>query len=185
MNDVLIEANLTPIDNSWVMVPVGGAGKLSTFVSLIGANQLSLAVLMDSSTKDADAVKRLASGGRLKKGSLIEMSEITGNANSDIEDLFDPEFYLELVNRAYAGPLAGTPIRWRTLVLAIASRDGSPAYSHSGESTTAGSITIDPPGYFSDSRESSFLRSTTQQNGDSSSWLSASTQSPREPPLRP
>ena len=110
MNDVLIEANLTPIDNSWVMVPVGGAGKLSTFVSLIGANQLSLAVLMDSSTKDADAVKRLASGGRLKKGSLIEMSEITGNANSDIEDLFDPEFYLELVNRAYAGPLAGTPI---------------------------------------------------------------------------
>ena len=38
------------------------------------------------------------------------MSEIAGRASADIEDLFDPEFYLELVNRAYAGPLDGTPI---------------------------------------------------------------------------
>jgi len=110
MNDVLMEAGLDNIDDSWVLVPVGGAGKLSTFVSLIGANQLKLGVIMDSSTKDADAVKRLTESGRLDKGSLIQMSEIAGRASADIEDLFDPEFYLELVNRAYAGPLAGTPI---------------------------------------------------------------------------
>ena len=87
MNDVLMEAGLDTIDDSWVLVPVGGAGKLSTFVSLIGANQLKLGVIMDSSTKDADAVKRLTESGRLDKGSLIQMSEIAGRASADIEDL--------------------------------------------------------------------------------------------------
>ena len=110
MDDDLSGHGHTTIDDSWVRVPVGGAGKLSTFVSLIGANQLKLAVLVDASTKDADAVQRLAQAGQLKKGSLILMSEITGTADADIEDLFDPAFYLELVNRAYASELAGTPI---------------------------------------------------------------------------
>jgi AAA domain, putative AbiEii toxin, Type IV TA system len=110
MNGILADAGKSTIDDSWVLVPVGGAGKLSTFVALIGSNQLKLAVLVDASTKDADAVKRLSEAGRLEKGSLIMMSEITGTTDADIEDLFDPTFYLELVNRAYSGPLAGRPI---------------------------------------------------------------------------
>ncbi len=110
LDDDLREHGLTTIDDDWVRVPVGGAGKLSTFVSLIGSNQLTLAVLVDASTTDADAVTRLRDAGRLKTGSLILMSEITGTPDADIEDLFDPDFYVELVNRAYATELAGTPI---------------------------------------------------------------------------
>jgi hypothetical protein len=110
MDADLHDHGLTTIDDKWVRVPVGGAGKLSTFVSLIGSNQLKLGVLADASTKDADAIKRLAEAGRLKKGSLILMSEITGTPDADIEDLFSPAFYLELVNRAYAKELAGQPI---------------------------------------------------------------------------
>jgi hypothetical protein len=110
MDDDLSEHGLTTIDDDWVRVPVGGAGKLSTFVALIGSNQLHLAVLVDASTKDADAVQRLQAAGRLKKGSLISMSEITGTPDADIEDLFDPSFYIDLVNRAYTNELAGAPI---------------------------------------------------------------------------
>jgi hypothetical protein len=110
MDDDLRSHGLKTIDDKWVRVPVGGAGKLSTFVSLIGGNQLKLAVLVDASTKDADAVKRLSEAGRLKKGSLILMSEITGTSDADIEDLFEPTFYLELVNRAYDVELNGQPI---------------------------------------------------------------------------
>jgi hypothetical protein len=110
MDDDLREHNRTAIHDDVTRVPVGGAGKLSTFVSLIGSNQLDLAVLVDSSTKDAEAVERLQSAGRLAKGALIHMSDITGSPNCDIEDLFDPAFYLELVNRAYERELDGTPI---------------------------------------------------------------------------
>lgn len=110
MNADLTDHGKTAIDDKWVRVPVGGASKLSTFVSLIGANQLKLAVLADASTTDAEAVKRLSVAGRLKKGSLILMSEITGTTDADIEDLFAPSFYLELVNRAYSKELGSNPI---------------------------------------------------------------------------
>lgn len=110
MDDDLRQHNLAAIDDKVTRVPVGGAGKLSTFVSLIGSHQLDLAVLVDSSTKDAEAVERLQKAGRLAKGALIHMSDITGSPDCDIEDLFDPTFYLELVNRAYAKELDGTPI---------------------------------------------------------------------------
>lgn len=110
MDDDLRQHDLAAIDDDVTRVPVGGAGKLSTFVSLIGSNQLDLAVLVDSSTKDAEAVDRLQNAGRLAKGALIHMSDITGSPNCDIEDLFDPAFYLELVNRAYAKELDGTPL---------------------------------------------------------------------------
>ena len=110
MDDELRRHDLSAIDDDVTRVPVGGASKLSTFVSLIGANQLGLAVLVDSSTKDADAVDRLQQAGRLARGALIHMSDITGSPNCDIEDLFDPAFYLELVNLAYEKELDGKPI---------------------------------------------------------------------------
>jgi hypothetical protein len=111
LNDDLRDHDLTAIPDDVTPVPVGGAGKLSTFVALIGSHQLDLAVLVDSSTKDAEAVERLQSAGKLEKGALIHMSEITGSPNCDIEDLFDRAFYLELVNRAYAKELGGNPIK--------------------------------------------------------------------------
>ena len=110
LDDDLRQHDLTPIDDDVTRVPVGGAGKLSTFVSLIGSNQLNMAVLVDSSTKDAEAVERLQQAQKLKKGALIHMSDITGEPECDIEDLFDPAFYLDLVNRAYAKELDGSPL---------------------------------------------------------------------------
>lgn len=110
LDEDLRENGLTPISDGVTRVPVGGAGKLSTFISLIGSNQLDLAVLVDSSTKDAEAIGRLRDAGKLADGALIHMSDITNAADCDIEDLFDPAFYLELVNRAYAKELDGQPI---------------------------------------------------------------------------
>ncbi|MEV4435445.1 AAA family ATPase [Streptomyces sp. NPDC049585] len=103
--DVLSEAaeaqGLEGLDPRWVKTPVGGAGKLSTFVTLLGANKLHVAVLTDSSTKDTGAVQRLRDNGQLTASGLVQVGEFTGTADADIEDLFAPAFYLELVNRAY------------------------------------------------------------------------------------
>lgn len=93
------------LDPEWVKVPVGGAGKLSSFVSLLGANKLTTAVLMDASTKDGPAVAKLVEAGKLRKHDLVLVSDAVGRDDADIEDLFEPEFYLELVNRAYADEL--------------------------------------------------------------------------------
>ena len=69
-----------------------------------------MAVLVDARTRDSGPVRRLVENEQLKSGSLVILSEITGVPDADIEDLFDPVFYLQLVNRSYEQDLAEAPI---------------------------------------------------------------------------
>lgn len=105
LSDAAEAAGRTGLDPRWVKTPIGGSGKLSTFASLLGANRLNVAVLIDSSTQDTQAVKRLRENGRLASNGLVEISEFTGTKDADTEDLFEPAFYLDLVNRAFAAQL--------------------------------------------------------------------------------
>jgi hypothetical protein len=105
LSDAAESAGRTGLDPRWVKTPIGGAGKLSTFATLLGANKLNVAVLIDSSTKDTQAVKRLRDNDQLTANGLVEISEFTAAGDADIEDLFEPAFYLDLVNRAYATTL--------------------------------------------------------------------------------
>jgi len=105
LSDLAESKGLTGLDPRWVKTPIGGAGKLSTFVTLLGANQLHVGVLIDSSAKDTGAVRRLRDNGQLASNGLVEISEFTGAADGDVEDLFGREFYLKLVNQAYASDL--------------------------------------------------------------------------------
>jgi len=113
-SDLAAGNGLPGLDTRWVKIPVGGAGKLSTFVALLGANKINVAVLVDSSTTDTGAIRRLRDNGRLAASGLIGVGEFTGTTDADIEDLFDRDFYLRLVSIAYEnelpGPLTATNI---------------------------------------------------------------------------
>ena len=110
LNGALGEADKTTLDPRWVKVPVGGAGKLSTFVTLLGSNKLNVAVLIDASTKDQGALKRLRENDQMRPNALITVGQIVGQSNADIEDLFNSDYYLGLVNTAYAKHLLGNSI---------------------------------------------------------------------------
>jgi hypothetical protein len=58
-------------------------------------------VVMDANSKDKARVEGLQANGYLGKKSLVLISQITGQPDADIEDLFTPSYYLELVNGAY------------------------------------------------------------------------------------
>jgi ABC-type molybdenum transport system ATPase subunit/photorepair protein PhrA len=105
LTDLVESRGGTGLDPRWVKTPIGGSGKLSTFVTLLGANKLHVAVLADSSTKDVGAVRRLRDNGQLATNGLVEIGEFTGTPDADIEDLFERDFYLQLVNLAYAKDL--------------------------------------------------------------------------------
>jgi len=81
---------------------------LTAGVTLLGANKLNVAALIDSSTQDVGAVKRLQDNKQLSKKGLVQVSEFTGTADADIEDLFERDFYLSLVNLAYEKELPAT-----------------------------------------------------------------------------
>jgi AAA domain, putative AbiEii toxin, Type IV TA system/AAA ATPase domain len=106
LNQALAAKAMATLDPRWVVVPVGGADKLVTFVSLLGANQLNVAVLMDISGNSMQRIKNLQANAKLRANALVQISEVTSANDADIEDLFDPGFYLELVNGAYQDKLA-------------------------------------------------------------------------------
>jgi len=106
LSEAVISHGKNGLDPRWVVTPVGGADKVSTFVSLLGANELNIAVLIDISERDKQRIKNLKGNHFLGNKNLINIGEITGAKDADIEDLFEPQFYLNLVNGAYPKELS-------------------------------------------------------------------------------
>ena len=92
------------LDPRWVTIPVGGADNLPTYLSLLGDNYMNLAIMMDVTPKSKARIEE--KNGRIENNSnQIKMVEVVKMRDADMEDLFDPNFYLELVNQAYSREL--------------------------------------------------------------------------------
>lgn len=86
------------------VVPVGGMDKVSTFVSLLRGNKLSIACLLDSSIETGDKAKldHLVRDKIIKKNKIkFYDNYIEGFSEADIEDIFAKEEYLRLFNTAF------------------------------------------------------------------------------------
>jgi hypothetical protein len=104
---LLQEKGRTPLSQAWTITPVGGADKVPTFVALIGAQKnLNVAVLIDIQRKDADKIENLYKRKLLQKEKVRTFAEFTGTKEADIEDMFDPDFYLSLVNTEFKSSLS-------------------------------------------------------------------------------
>ena len=105
LGEVVSSTSRARLDPRWVVIPVGGADNLPTFVSLLGESYVSVAVLMDVTPKNKERVERLNQNGLIHSTSPIKWVEVTRVRDADIEDLFEPHFYLKLVNESYAEDL--------------------------------------------------------------------------------
>lgn len=105
LSAALKKANRTGLDERLVVTPAGGIAKLPAFVALLGANKLNTVVLVDSSGGDKATFDRLRQAGRLNGGGLVQIADVLSGEKADIEDLFEPGFFVELVNDAYQGLL--------------------------------------------------------------------------------
>jgi hypothetical protein len=90
------------LSTRWVFVPSGGIGNIPTFVSLLGT-QLNLAVLLEVGTGANQKIDRFVKMKILDQQRLVSLTEFTGKPQSDIEDLFSEDFYLQLL-RESGGP---------------------------------------------------------------------------------
>ena len=93
------------IDPRWVVVPVGSAENLPTFVSLLGENYVSVAVMMDITPTNKQRVERINRSNDTSEENAVKWVVVTRVRDAVIEDLFEPNFYLKLVNLAYSSEL--------------------------------------------------------------------------------
>lgn len=106
----------TGLDPRWVIVPVGGLDKIPTFVALLGS-QLNVAVILDVSAGANQKINSLVQRGIIAGEKLIPLTEFTGDPEADIEDLFDVDFYLNLLNRSGLASLKASQLKTRGRIL--------------------------------------------------------------------
>ncbi len=111
MSALLEKRGRTGLSARWTITPVGGAGKVPTFVALIGAqNDLNVAVLVDFHERDRQQVENLYRKKLLKRQNILTFTDFTQGDEADIEDLFGVEFYLRLVNAEFGCEIRSTEL---------------------------------------------------------------------------
>ncbi len=94
------------LDSRWTITPVGGSDKVPTFVALIGSQKnLNVATLVDFQKGNQQLIENLYKKKLLKKSHVLTFADFTGKKESDIEDMFDEIFYVELVNGEFVDSL--------------------------------------------------------------------------------
>lgn len=101
-SEILLAEKRVGLPHDIVIVPVGGADKLCTFVSLLGANQLGVGVLMDISSGDKQRIEDLIRNEHLRRNRLFTYASFVGAKEADVEDLFRESDYVDLVRTSYS-----------------------------------------------------------------------------------
>ncbi|VCU71384.1 hypothetical protein PIGHUM_03468 [Pigmentiphaga humi] len=114
----LFDAKGTPgLRADLTIVPTGGLDNVATFVSLLGASGLKLAVLHDYKGSPEQKLTVLVRDKLLNAKSLFNVSQFRDEKKfgqsttpTDIEDLFTPSLYLKYFNTTFAKQLAGKEV---------------------------------------------------------------------------
>lgn len=115
MGSLLDALGRTSLSNQWTITPVGGSGNVPTFVALLGAQtNLKIAVLIDYHKKDRQRIADLYKKKLLTQKKVLTYSDFTDRSEPDVEDMFDEEFYLSLVNGAFKNALT-KPVKMEDL----------------------------------------------------------------------
>lgn len=114
MSKVVEDNGEKGLNDSITIVPVGGLNNVATFVSLLGSNGLSFAVLHDYSGNPEQKLDLMISQKLLSKKSVFNFSQFrncealgVNTIASDLEDLIDPDVYLEYFNVVFQKELGG------------------------------------------------------------------------------
>jgi hypothetical protein len=100
----------TGLAEAWVITPAGGSGKVPAFVALLAPQKgMNVATLLDIQNSDRALIEDLYKKKLLKKKQVATYGDFAGKNEADIEDMFDRDFYVSLVNAEFAKEL-NTPV---------------------------------------------------------------------------
>lgn len=96
----------TGLSEDWVITPVGGSGKVPAFVALLAPQKgMNVATLLDIQNSDRALIEDLYKKKLLKKKQVVTYADFAGRSEADVEDMFERDFYINLVNAEFAKEL--------------------------------------------------------------------------------
>lgn len=115
------------------IVPVGGADKIATFISLMRGNELSTVCLLDTFTNQSAEVrlKRMVEQKIIADKKILYYHSVIGQTFADIEDLFSKNEYLELYNGAFSTSIKITDLDVDKPIMSQLKRiNGNKSFNH-------------------------------------------------------
>ncbi len=115
------------------IVPVGGADKIATFISLMRGNELSTVCVLDTFTdQKAEAhLKRMIEEKIIADKKVIFYHTILNQDFADIEDLFSKEEYLRLYNGAFGKSIQNTELdAQKPIMLQLKRKNDNKPFNH-------------------------------------------------------
>ncbi|MDQ4625021.1 AAA family ATPase [Janthinobacterium lividum] len=106
LSQALIKRGREGMNGKWNLCPAGGIDKLAPFVRLFGGNNLNVAVLSDIANGDKTKIENLKKADILKAGHFYTCADFVDQIEADVEDLFDADLFVEILNAAYKPPAA-------------------------------------------------------------------------------
>ena len=106
LSQALLKRRREGLDQRWTLCPSGGIDKIAPFVRLFGGNSINTAVLSDIANGDRTKIENLRRAEILKAGQFFTCADFTAQSEADIEDLFEIDLYVEILNGAYKPPTA-------------------------------------------------------------------------------
>lgn len=92
----------TGLSEEWTLAPVGGSGRVPTFVALLAPqHRMNVATLLDVQASDHAVIEGLYKKKLLEKKNVMTYADFLDQDEADIEDLFEREFYVSLVNKEF------------------------------------------------------------------------------------
>jgi hypothetical protein len=102
MSEVFAAAGSAHLDADLVITPAGGASKVAYVSTILTAQDLKVAVLLDSDAAGDDAASHLLKNWILKQDGILRLGEITAQDQAtEVEDLFEETYYLNAVQSAF------------------------------------------------------------------------------------
>ncbi|XIA67842.1 TOPRIM nucleotidyl transferase/hydrolase domain-containing protein [Bradyrhizobium sp. TZ2] len=89
------------LDARWTICPAGGIDKIQSFVSLFAGAKLRIAAITDFAKSDAKKLDQLRKTRIIDAQNLLTYAEVLGKEEADVEDIFDVDTYVELLNESF------------------------------------------------------------------------------------
>lgn len=115
------------------IVPVGGADKIATFISLMRGNELSTVCLLDTFTdQGAEArLKHMVEQKIIADKKILYYHTVIEQPFADIEDLFSKEEYLALYNGAFSKSVQVTDLDAKKPIMSqLKQLNGNRSFNH-------------------------------------------------------
>ncbi|HBS7727114.1 AAA family ATPase [Klebsiella pneumoniae] len=103
ISDVLTSAGRKGLNSKIIITPAGGAQRVSYMVSLLSSQNLNVVVLLDDEKQSRETSVELQQQGMLNRKNVVFVSDALESKRDecDIEDLFNRDTFLELVEESY------------------------------------------------------------------------------------